>query len=83
MKRVIYLCVVAIATAGITWNLSQAKVSDGGTVSVEMSEAEAAVYGAPQYQCCRVCSVGYACGNSCISRAKQCHKPKGCACDAQ
>lgn len=31
--------------------------------------------------CCKVCQKGKACGNSCISRAKACHKPKGCACD--
>ena len=33
--------------------------------------------------CCRVCSSGKACGNSCISRASQCHQPPGCACDAR
>lgn len=31
--------------------------------------------------CCKICTKGKACGNSCISRAYQCHKPKGCACD--
>ncbi len=36
---------------------------------------------APQPRCCVVCSKGQACGNSCISRSKQCHKPPGCACD--
>lgn len=33
-------------------------------------------------RCCKVCSKGKACGNSCISRDKTCHKGKGCACDA-
>jgi hypothetical protein len=33
--------------------------------------------------CCRVCSKGKACGNSCISRRFVCHKPSGCACDAE
>lgn len=33
--------------------------------------------------CCKVCSTGKACGDSCISRAKQCHKGPGCACDGQ
>jgi endonuclease YncB( thermonuclease family) len=33
--------------------------------------------------CCKVCRTGKACGNSCISQAKTCHKPPGCACDAQ
>ncbi len=31
--------------------------------------------------CCKVCSTGKACGDSCISRSKQCHKGQGCACD--
>lgn len=31
--------------------------------------------------CCKVCSKGKACGDSCISRDKECHKGKGCACD--
>lgn len=31
--------------------------------------------------CCRVCTTGKACGNSCISRSKSCHKGVGCACD--
>jgi competence protein ComEC len=33
--------------------------------------------------CCRVCTTGKACGNSCISRAYQCRQPPGCACDAK
>ena len=31
--------------------------------------------------CCKTCKKGKACGDSCISRDKKCHKPKGCACD--
>ncbi|WP_406720347.1 hypothetical protein RPE78_08970 [Thioclava litoralis] len=31
--------------------------------------------------CCKTCHKGKACGNSCISRSKQCHKGVGCACD--
>ena len=31
--------------------------------------------------CCRVCSAGKACGDSCIARSKTCHKGKGCACN--
>ena len=33
--------------------------------------------------CCKMCRKGKACGNSCISRAKTCQKPPGCACDAR
>jgi len=32
--------------------------------------------------CCKVCSVGKACGNTCISRNKTGHADPGCACDA-
>lgn len=31
--------------------------------------------------CCKVCTIGKACGNSCISFDKMCHRPVGCACD--
>jgi len=31
--------------------------------------------------CCRTCNVGKACGDSCISRKKTCHKGRGCACN--
>jgi hypothetical protein len=35
-----------------------------------------------QAGCCKKCSAGKACGDSCISRDKKCHKGKGCACDS-
>lgn len=31
--------------------------------------------------CCKVCTVGKACGDSCISQSKTCHVGRGCACD--
>ena len=31
--------------------------------------------------CCRRCSRGKACGDSCISRNYTCRQPRGCACD--
>ena len=39
--------------------------------------------GAPAPACCKVCKKGKACGDSCISRDKDCDKPTGCACDPQ
>lgn len=36
---------------------------------------------AQAYGCCKICSTGKACGNSCIARWKTCHKGKGCACN--
>jgi hypothetical protein len=32
--------------------------------------------------CCKVCKKGKACGDSCISKDYVCHKPPGCACNA-
>ena len=37
----------------------------------------------PSGACCRVCTRGKACGNSCINRGYQCRQPPGCACDAR
>jgi hypothetical protein len=37
---------------------------------------------APVSSCCKICSKGKACGDSCISRSYTCHKGPGCACDA-
>ena len=31
--------------------------------------------------CCKKCKKGKACGDSCISKSKTCHKAPGCACD--
>jgi hypothetical protein len=36
----------------------------------------------PAAKCCKICDAGKACGNSCISRSKNCHKGRGCSCDA-
>jgi len=33
-------------------------------------------------ECCTVCTKGQACGDACISKKKRCHKPPGCACNA-
>jgi LysM repeat protein len=35
----------------------------------------------PAKSCCKICSKGKACGNSCISRSYTCHQPPGCACN--
>jgi len=33
--------------------------------------------------CCKMCSKGKACGNSCISKIKNCTKNTGCACNSK
>lgn len=37
----------------------------------------------PREQCCKLCSKGKACGNTCIRADYNCHKGRGCACDAE
>ena len=32
--------------------------------------------------CCKICSKGKACGNTCIARSRTCYKTSGCACNA-
>jgi hypothetical protein len=36
----------------------------------------------PARSCCRICTTGKACGNSCISRSFTCRQPPGCACNS-
>ena len=52
-------------------------------LTVTESQPEPA-YEPPQQvgSCCKICSKGKACGNSCISRSYTCHKGVGCACNA-
>ena len=36
----------------------------------------------PASQCCKICSKGKACGNTCIRRDYTCHVGRGCACNS-
>lgn len=38
-------------------------------------------YVPPVDYCCKHCTTGKACGDTCISRSKTCHVGPGCACD--
>lgn len=37
----------------------------------------------PASGCCKICTKGKACGNTCIARWKTCHVGPGCACNAR
>ena len=59
----------------------------GGTLEREPEEhaatgGHAAPSCVPRALCCKMCERGKACGNSCISRSRSCHKDAGCACNA-
>jgi hypothetical protein len=32
-------------------------------------------------KCCKICTTGKACGNTCINRNYNCSRPPGCACN--
>lgn len=57
--------------------------SGGSDVESVTSRPAAPAGGGQTRTCCKVCSSGKACGNSCIARNLTCHKGAGCACDAR
>lgn len=50
------------------------------TTTVVGSAAPLCAAGAEGYTCCKRCSAGKPCGDSCIAKTSKCTKPKGCAC---
>lgn len=36
----------------------------------------------PRRGCCKICSQGKACGDTCIAKTDTCHSATGCACNA-
>ncbi|MBA2672034.1 MAG: thermonuclease family protein [Gemmatimonadetes bacterium] len=50
--------------------------------AVELCDASPVRGAVEANACCKVCSTGKACGDSCISRGKNCNKGRGCACNA-
>jgi hypothetical protein len=57
-------------------------ISITGPSSADSMRASIDANCTPADKCCKVCDKGQACGNSCISRSKTCHKGQGCACNA-
>lgn len=66
--------VLATATASLGSNAQPSPSSARGPELASDSSAT-------PMACCKVCSQGKACGNSCIAKSKDCHQPPGCACD--
>lgn len=74
-------CVVAVVAMLVACFTQPAAADDVRYVEAEAVAArgDACV---PAAKCCKVCEGGKACGNSCISQSKNCHKGRGCACNA-
>ena len=67
MKRTLLLWLVLSAA-----DLGYAAASAGATGQ----------YCVPAESCCKVCTSGKACGDSCINASYDCSKGDGCACDS-
>ena len=63
---------------GLAFALAAATLALG---PASLSSCLAGPAAAARYGCCKVCSKGKACGDSCIARWKTCHKGRGCACN--
>lgn len=65
------------------YQLTERTVSVNGSVSadINMRKLSTPPPPPPPPSCCRVCTIGKACGDSCISRDDTCHVGPGCACN--
>lgn len=83
MKRILSTVLVGLLLA------SSAVSSPSGAPSwenvLELAERqypfEEAVPAERALACCKICTKGKACGDTCISQDKICHVGPGCACD--
>ncbi|MFC2967669.1 hypothetical protein [Acidimangrovimonas pyrenivorans] len=95
MKHILWSLALGVAMVPAGGLLAETPAADTGplflapsvTVTADgLDRLDAALAGAGRRYaaaCCKICRAGKACGNSCISRAKSCHKGPGCACDAR
>ena len=81
MKRsTVIVALVLAVLAGLIVGVLVASTADAS--ALDRGAPAEALQCTPREQCCRVCNRGRACGDSCISRDRQCHVGRGCACDA-
>ncbi|RAK01634.1 hypothetical protein B0I24_101257 [Aliidiomarina maris] len=70
-----------------TFQVEQTAVQDDGADCSATDESQASTQAdenspLAQTACCRTCTKGKACGDSCIARDKTCRRGRGCACNA-
>src|SRR5438093_3023585 len=79
--------VLVLANDDGSFVVTTARADTGGVVQLRpvVQDTTAPASGQPVTApaCCRICTRGKACGNSCINAAYQCHQPSGCACNAK
>lgn len=72
------LIALVVSCAGATDDGAESDTSDSEESSGDSSDGSSDD-GADE--CCKVCTTGRACGDSCIQATKTCHVGPGCACD--
>ncbi len=74
--------VPALALLGTVWISISAPTTISADAPTTIAEPVPTDTCIPAAKCCKVCEAGQACGNTCISASKNCHKGRGCACNA-
>jgi hypothetical protein len=94
MKRTIpsiAITVLLLIATGKAPNVHEAQAGEQRNVTLELVRVQPSakilkVLGMEQQslanqQCCKICTVGKACGNTCIAVDRVCHVGPGCACN--
>jgi hypothetical protein len=76
------LGVIAFVVGAFASSLAPAGSATRGSAKSFAATAATPMQCIPREECCKICRKGQACGNSCIRADYECHKVRGCACDA-
>lgn len=84
MRRILFACVLLMAAPAFA---ETSGPSAGDFTAEDIAAVRQTLFGGRESPdqiilaaCCKTCSKGKPCGNSCIARNKRCHQPPGCAC---
>ncbi|HEX6963766.1 MAG TPA: hypothetical protein VF175_18000 [Lacipirellula sp.] len=91
VAAVVLATAIAIGASPTTWAAGDKPVAHQTAVPAALLELarpaaepsgqiEGRTLAATAKECCKHCSKGKPCGNSCIARNKTCRQPPGCAC---
>jgi hypothetical protein len=76
------VCALSVGCAHTNVSSMDLSLSECNQVVLATSVSTDAAPLAADGRCCKVCTAGKACGNTCIAAYKTCHVGPGCACDA-
>jgi hypothetical protein len=70
------LCTIALLALGAEFTPWPGHASAAAGLPIELVKSKKG----GSESCCKHCTKGQPCGNSCISVRDKCHRPPGCAC---